>query len=158
MPDSFVLIQEYGYFFLFLIVLSGVLGFPVPDEGVLFFAGVLIAKGLMSFVPALVVSVGAVMLGSFVNYRVASLCGVWKMARWGRRIGFPVHRWKRSVRIMRRYGIWAVPVSYFIPGVRMGVSYGAGLLRLPAREYTISAFVGVVAWVGLYLWLGSLVA
>lgn len=156
MLDVYSLIQEYGYFLLFLIVLAGILGLPVPDEGVLLFAGVLIAKGAMEFLPALLVSSAAVLSGSLINYRIASSCGVWKLARWTKRLRFPVHRWKRSVRIMRKYGVWAVPLSYFIPGVRIGVSYGAGLIRLPMRSYAMSSLLGVFGWVGVYLLAGLL--
>jgi membrane protein DedA with SNARE-associated domain len=154
--EVFGWIQEFGYVFLFLVLLAGLIGAPIPDEGVLVFAGVLIAKGTMTLIPAVAVSVAGVAAASLINYRLAAACGIWKLARWGRRIRFPVRRWKRSVRIMRKYGSWAVPFSYFIPGVRLGVSYGAGLLRLPLLNYVLSTFIGGCAWVSLYICIGYL--
>lgn len=148
------LIQEYGVVLLFVVVLAGIIGFPIPDEGVLLFAGVLIAKGVMGFFPAFAVSASAVIAGSILNYRIGWWGGTWKVARWGHRIGFPVRRWKRTVRLIRKYGSWAVPMSYFVPGVRMGVSYAAGIFRIPFHEYVSGSLIGVISWVGLYLWLG----
>lgn len=151
------LIREYGYVLLFAVVLAGVIGFPIPDEGILFFAGVLIAKGTMVFFPVFVTGMSAVVIGSLFNYRIACFGGSWRMARWGKRLGFPIRRWKRTVRVVRKYGVWAVPISYFIPGIRMGVSYAAGLLRIPLPRCLIGTLIGVSGWIGLYLWLGHLV-
>lgn len=153
MPDVYSLIH-YSYFVLFLVILAGVIGLPVPLEGVLLFAGVQVEKGLMGFYPTISIAIIAVFTGSLINYRIASWLGLWKLAHLGKKVHLPVRIWKKSVRFISRYGMWAVPLSYFIPGIRIGVSYGAGLFGLPLQKFVISSFLGVVGWVGIYLWFG----
>lgn len=145
--------ESYGYPVLFVLLLSGIIGFPVPDEAVLLFTGVLIAKGFMTLIPAFSVSVTAVLLGSLMNYRIAAM-GNRKWLRMGKKMGFSLKRWKKSILLVRKYGVWSIPFSYFIPGVRMGVSYGAGILQIRFLHYVISSAFGVVGWVGVYLSIG----
>lgn len=154
MPSIYLLIEHYGYFLLFLVLLGGIIGIPVPDEGVLLFSGALIAKGHLSFIPVFMCSVLAILTGSIINYRIALQVGKWRLARWGKRVGLPVRTWKKSVRMFRKNGLWTIPISYFIPGVRMGVSYGAGLMCLGMRPYILLTLIGVIGWVGVYLGLG----
>lgn len=114
MPDVYSLIH-YSYFVLFLVILAGVIGLPVPLEGVLLFAGVQVEKGLMGFYPTISIAIIAVFTGSLINYRIASWLGLWKLAHLGKKVHLPVRIWKKSVRFISRYGMWAVPLSYFIP-------------------------------------------
>lgn len=148
-------IHTYGYPLLFLLLLAGVIGFPIPDEGVLLAAGALIAKGVMSGLPSFCCSVFAVLLGSMINYHIA-LTGKRKLLRFGKKWGFSIKRWKRSILFVHKYGVWSIPFSYFIPGVRMGVSYSAGVLHIGFRDYVLFSFIGSLIWVGIYLFLGYL--
>lgn len=149
------LIQEYGYSIFFLVLLAGTMGFPVPDEGILLFAGVLVARGDLLFLPALAVGTLAVLAGTLANYWIAFNFGRWKTEKWERRVNFKACRWQRIIGVLYRFGLWAVPFAFFIPGIRMSASYAAGILRLPVPGYVISSLAGVVAWVGFYLWLGT---
>ncbi|WP_176560128.1 DedA family protein [Brevibacillus dissolubilis] len=155
----FPLIQEHGLWLLFVVLVAGIIGFPIPDEAVLVFAGVLVVKGLMALIPTFLVSLAAVWVGSLFNYWIASRLGTLKLMRLAKRWRFPVRRYKRPIRWLRRYGFWSIPFSYFIPGVRIGISYGAGLLRFPLHSFLVSSALGAVAWVSLYVlaggWAGS---
>lgn len=141
------LIQEYGYILLFLVLLTGIVGLPIPDEGILLFTGVLIARNRMELVPSIIIAILAVQSGSLLNYWIAACLG-------RRKIDWKNNKWKRAFEVISKYGIFAVPLSYFVPGLRLCMSYGAGLLQVPIFVYMISSLLGVLSWVSLYLWLG----
>ncbi|MRG27691.1 hypothetical protein GIJ05_05840 [Laceyella tengchongensis] len=143
----------YGYPILFIILLLGIIGFPIPDEVVLFYAGALIAKGVFSLLPTFLLSVVAVLFGSLINYFLAAF-GKQKLFAAFPKWRFLIGKSERSLEFVRKYGFWGIPVSYFIPGVRIGVSYGAGVLKLNRSQYLIGSLCGSVAWVGVYLLTG----
>lgn len=159
MPEVFTtLVQEYGYPIFFLILLSGLIGLPVPDEGVLIFAGILVAKGKMFFLPALVVGILAFGAGALFNYWVAFHFGRWKLPGWGKRADLPARQRERAVRLIYSFGLWAIPLCCFIPGIRISASYGAGIMRMAFPGYIAASFCGGLGWVGFYLWLGTRIA
>lgn len=156
MPDMYHLIQCYGYGLLFIILLAGTIGFPIPDEGVLMFAGALLAIGQMEWVPVLGLSIPTVLLGTLFNYWVAIHCREGILVRIAKRCKPSEGPWQKAVNLIQKYGVLVVPLSYFIPGIRISVSYAAGLGKLPILPFTLSATAGVLCWVSLYLWLGFL--
>ncbi|PTX64374.1 membrane protein DedA with SNARE-associated domain [Melghirimyces profundicolus] len=151
---AYMLIREYGYPLLFMVILAGIIGFPLPDEGLLIYAGVLAAKGWLDPLSSFGCGVFAVLLGSLINYRVASLPRRRWLIRWGRKWGLSKKRIRTSLKLINRYGGWAVAVSYFVPGVRMGTAYTAGLVRLRLQTFAVGSFAGALVWVGFYLWIG----
>lgn len=152
------LVREYGYPIFFIILLAGIIGFPVPDEGILIFAGILVARGNMFFGPALAIGLSAVWAGTLFNYWLASHVARWRQSRCAKSIGLAALRREWAVRVIYRFGFWAIPLCFFIPGLRIGSSYGAGLLNLPAPGFMAASFAGGLVWVGFYLWLGACLA
>jgi len=148
------LVQEYGYWIFFLVLLAGTMGLPVPDEGIIIFAGVLVAGGNMFFFPALAVGIFAVLAGTLLNYLLAHYLGSRGLARWGKKICLTTSRLDRAASIVKRFGV-LVPFCYFLPGIRMSVSYAAGILKLPLAGYMACSLIGASTWVGFYLWLGT---
>jgi membrane-associated protein len=143
----------YGYPLLFFILLLGIIGFPIPDEAVLLYVGTLIAKGAFALLPTFLLSVVAVLSGSLINYYLASL-GKQKLFPARRKWRYMNKRWERSIDFVRKYGALGIPVSSFIQGVRMGVSYSAGALKVNGYQYLISSLCGTIIWVSVYLFVG----
>ncbi|GGE27650.1 hypothetical protein GCM10011571_32320 [Marinithermofilum abyssi] len=151
---AYALIKEQGYTLLFVTVLAGVIGFPLPDEGLLIFAGTLVAKGWLDPLPTCLCCVAAVALGSTFNYWLASRPRRRWLFRCSRKWGLSKKRIRTTLMLMDRYGGCAIAFCYFIPGARMAMSYLAGLIRLRIRTFAVGSVFGIFAWVGFYLWLG----
>ena len=52
MPDLAVLIGRWGYGAIFLVVLLGNVGIPVPEEAILVLAGYLVFQGTFELAPS----------------------------------------------------------------------------------------------------------
>lgn len=151
---AFSFIQDYGSLLLFLIIFLGIIGFPIPDEGVLVFAGYLIAERKLMLVPAFVLAGAAASLGTCLNYFIGRKLGSRKLIRLTRRLGFPMRRWKKTVRFLQTYGRFGSFLAVFVPGLRIGAAYTAGVIRLPLVSFVVSSTSGIMAWTALYMALG----
>lgn len=119
---------------------------PAPSDVVIAFAGFLAARGGHSAVPAFI----AVLLGN--------LGGAIGMYVLGRRLGADwIHRrFSRNESAQRRlrewyarYGLAALFVSRFLPGVRAVVPPLAGALRVPATGAIVAMGLASSIWYGL---------
>ena len=76
-------LSTYGYLGIFLLLMVGIVGLPIPDEVVLMFAGYLIFKGYFHPLP----TVAAALLGTFcgitVSYSLGRSAGFYLLQRYG---------------------------------------------------------------------------
>lgn len=119
---------------------------PAPSDVVIAFAGFLAARGGHSATPAFI----AVLLGN--------LSGAIAMYALGRRLGADwIHRrFRRDERAQRRlsdwyarYGLAALFVSRFLPGVRALVPPLAGALRVPPVGAILTMGIASSIWYGI---------
>jgi membrane protein DedA with SNARE-associated domain len=147
-------ITQYGYLAIFLLLVFGIVGLPVPDETLLTFTGYLVFKGGLS----LPLAYGAALAGS--------LCGITLSYTLGRTFGLTlIHRYGRYVRITEehvnkahawfaRVGHWGLTFGYFVPGVRHLTAYAAGMSDVEAPQFALFAYSGGCLWVAAFLGLG----
>jgi len=60
----------------------------------------------------------------------------------------------RVAKMYASYGIWALFVSRFLPGVRAVVPPFAGALKLPLREVLPAMAIASAIWYGIIAWIG----
>src|SRR5437899_2435467 len=68
MPDINQLITDWGYAGIFLVVILGNIGLPVPEETVLAVAGYLVWSGRLQLVPVLIVALVSAVAGDNFGY------------------------------------------------------------------------------------------
>ncbi|WP_409343551.1 DedA family protein [Paenibacillus sp. MBLB4367] len=145
---------EFGYPCLFLLQALGVVGLPVPDELLMAFAGYLAYKEQLSyFAVALTAFLGS-MCGTSISYWIGAKCGLPLIERWGRFVGFTPERHRRMSGWFEKIGKLAIPLGYFIPGVRHMTAYAAGMSRWTFRHFISYALPGAIGWVLLFTGLG----
>lgn len=144
-------LTHYGYPGLFLLLMLGIVGLPIPDETLLVFCGYLIFKGRLQFPLA------------FVAGFAGSMCGISLSYFLGRRFGLRVVRrfinntyLELTTRWFHRIGYWLLTICYFVPGVRHFAALVAGMSKLPFRTFALYAYPGAAAWVATFLSLGFL--
>lgn len=126
-----MLIGHTGYFGIFLVLVLGGLGLPVPEEAPIILAAVLARKGTMFWAPALGACFAGVLVGDFIVYFLGYYYGE-------RVLGFRVTRKfltrEREAQIkgyFHRHGIKILFLGRFAPGFRTAAYLTAGILRLP---------------------------
>jgi membrane protein DedA with SNARE-associated domain len=154
----FDFVMHYGYIALYLLLASGIVGLPIPDETLMTFAGSLTASnGPLSYPVALIVAYAGTMTGMVVSYTVGHKVGKPFLYRYGKWIKLTPVRIKRGEGWFHKYGLWAVCFGYFVPGVRHFTCYLAGMSGVKLWKYLLFAGSGALIWCITFLSLGHFI-
>jgi membrane protein DedA with SNARE-associated domain len=147
-------IAHYGYTAIFLLLVLGIVGLPVPDEWLMTFAGYLIYKGSLHSWPAFAAAALGSMCGITVSYGLGRSLGLFVIHHYGRLFRISqkdldrVHAW------FERFGAWTLLVGYFIPGVRHFTAVVAGTSKMGFARFSIFAYAGALIWTATFMGLG----
>ncbi len=148
-------VATYGYAAIFLLLVLGVVGLPVPDEFLLTGCGFLIYQGHLRAVPAFASALAGSMSGITCSYLIGRTVG-WKFLH--SRFGKWLHISDERVRLVHdwfdRIGHWALMIGYFVPGVRHFTAIVAGTSKLEYRSFALFAYCGALVWVSTFLFIG----
>ena len=134
MPDLGHLLDHWGYLAVFLVVILGNVGLPVPEETILALAGYLVWRGQLRLVLVIAVGILSATVGDNLGYWFGRRYGRGAIERYGHRILLPPERMEKVWRFVSRHGPRAVFAARFLPCVRiLAVPLaGAAGLRFPA--------------------------
>jgi membrane protein DedA with SNARE-associated domain len=147
-------VTAHGYGVLFLLLMLGVVGLPVPDETLLVFTGYLISQGKMRAEGAAAAALLGSWCGISLSYTIGRTVGLGTVHRYGKYVGLNeqilgrVHAW------FDRVGHWALFFGYYIAGVRHFTAIVAGTSKLEFRSFALYAWSGGLCWVATFVTLG----
>jgi membrane protein DedA with SNARE-associated domain len=123
---------------------------PLPADTVVGVGSFLAARGSGSLLVAATSIWAGNLLGALGMYFVGRRFGSEALMK---RLG-GAEAEQRVARMYSSYGIWALFVSRFLPGVRAVVPPFAGALRIPLRQVVPAMAVASAIWYGAIAWLG----
>jgi len=129
----------------------------LPGDSLLFALGALTAidrSGTLHLASVLILLVLAALTGNSLNYAIGRRIG--RAAFSGDYAFIRVEYLHRTERYFERYGALTVLLSLFIPIIRTFSPFVAGIGRMPIARFQLVNFVGVSAWVLLFV-LGGFV-
>ena len=147
-------ITQYGYLAIFLGLVFGIVGLPVPDETLLTFTGYLIYKGHLKAPIAVAAALSGSISGITLSYWVGRTFGMGVIHRYGRYVHIREEHIQKAHRWFRHMGHWSLTIGYFIPGVRHVTAFAAGMSELEAPQFALFAYSGAVLWVSTFLSIG----
>ena len=145
---------HYGYSALFLLLVAGIVGLPVPDETILTLAGFLVYRGKFDLAPMLLAGFLGSACGITISYLFGRTAGLFVIHKVGRLLRVDDGKLERVRAWFERLGKWTLIVGYFIPGVRHFTALVAGTSRLPYRQFALFAYTGALLWSSLFITLG----
>ena len=151
------LLSHHGFPIIFFLLMLGIFGLPIPDEFLLAFAGALISKGRLHFVPTILSATLGSMCGITLSYVLGRTAGIHLVKKYGSRFGLSdekinhVHMW------FERAGRWVLTFGYFIPGLRHIMALIAGTSKLELSVFTAFAYTGGFIWSCTFILLGYFV-
>lgn len=149
-------ITQYGYAAIFLLLVLGIVGLPVPDETLLTFTGYLVFKGHLSLPLAFAAGLAGSGCGITISYWLGRTFGIKLIHRYGKYLRIREEHLEKAHAWFRRAGHWSLTFGYFIPGVRHFTAYAAGMSDLEPRNFALFAYSGACLWVATFLTLGYL--
>jgi membrane protein DedA with SNARE-associated domain len=147
-------ITQYGYFAIFLLLVCGIVGLPVPDETLLTFTGFLVYKGNFSLPLAFAAALAGSLSGITVSYTLGRTFGMTLIHRYGRYMHITEEHIEKAHAWFARVGHWGLTFGYFIPGVRHLSAYAAGMSAVEYPQFALFAYAGGFLWVSTFLGLG----
>lgn len=145
---------QYGGPILFIMLVLGIVGLPIPDETLLVLSGWLVAKGKLEIFSVLIFAISGSICGISLSYWLGRLTGPWIVKTWGPKLRITennihkVHRWYLKI------GKWMLLIGYFIPLIRHLAGFVAGTSKLRFREFAYFAYTGAIIWSLTFLSLG----
>jgi len=147
-------LSQYGYPALFVLLVLGLVGLPIPDEPLLTFCGYLIFRGRLNFELTFLTGFCGSACGITISYWLGARFGQTVIGRFGKYIHLTEERVLKMEALFRRFGPVLLTVGYFIPGVRHFTAVVAGMSGVRRGRFALFAYLGAAVWVGTFLTLG----
>lgn len=146
---------QYGGIAIFIIVLLEYLNLPGFPAGVIMpLAGMWAAKGEISFLLALAITVAAGLMGSWLLYLIGYKGGDMFLNKYLRKFPKQKPAIERNLEMLKRKGGIGIFLSKLIPMVRTLISIPAGVLKMNFVRYTVSSALGIFVWNFAFLGAG----
>ncbi|WP_424765506.1 DedA family protein [Paenibacillus sp. sgz302251] len=150
------IIEEIGYFALFLVLCLGLIGLPIPNEAVVMTGGALSDAGVLLPVPAYMMTFLGVCSAMSFGYSIGRFAGS-KLSNWFSSKKNVAKFVARSEQLSERYGGYAISMSLCLPFLRHVTPYVLGLNRMPFKRFILIAYPSAFIWSLTYFIIGSIV-
>jgi membrane-associated protein len=150
------IIDQVGYFALFLVLCLGLIGLPIPNEAVVMTGGALAASGMLMPVPAFIMTFLGICSAMTFGYSIGRFAGS-KLSDWfksKKNIGRFV---TKSEQLSERYGGYAISLSLCLPFLRHVTPYVMGMNLMPYKRFVLFAYPSALIWTLIYFIIGSFV-
>ncbi len=147
-------VLQHGYPGIFLLLVFGIVGLPIPDESILGFAGYMVYRGKLQMGPTFAAAFLGSVCGITLSYVLGRTLGLYLLHKYGKFFGVTqakldlVHEWFRKI------GKWTLVLSYFVPAVRHLSGFVAGSSKLEFGLFAVFAYAGGLLWSLTFLSLG----
>ncbi len=156
MGELEILLQQYGYIGIFLFLVLGIVGLPLPDEIMMAFLGYLTSIGKLDLLLTYFSALSGSMVGITLSFVLGIRLGYPFLRKYGEKVFITRQRLRMTQRLFRKHGSWILMIGYFIPGVRHVTAYIAGISRTPFYRFALFAYVGAAIWCATFIGLGNL--
>jgi len=131
---------------------------PFPGDLLMVLGAWYVVQGQLSWAVLLASGTAGSCCGAWVDHRLGAALGRRLDAgTWGARLLTPA-RLQAFELAYRRWGLWLIVVNRFLPGLRAFLFVAAGAAGLPAGRVVLLGGLSALAWNGLLLGAGALVA
>lgn len=144
------LIEQGGYWGIFVLMVVENLFPPIPSELIMGLGGIAVARGTLSFWPLLVVGTVGSTLGNYAWFLVGDRLGYRRLRplvdRWGRWLTVEWDDIEQATAFFRRHGQWIIFALRFSPFLRTIISLPAGLTHMRHLRFLLFTFAGAAVW------------
>ncbi|KAA0764553.1 DedA family protein [Bacillus sp. SH5-2] len=147
-------IADYGYLAIFLMLLLGIIGVPIPDEVMMTVVGYFTNINVLNYELAILVSFAGALLGMLISYMIGKKAGRPFIDKYGKWVGLKEERMNKVSKWMEKYGPYSLIFGYFIPGVRHITCYLSGVSKMKLKTYILFAAIGAFLWCFTFITIG----
>ncbi len=156
MMGDFVLnlINQYGYFGMFLgMVLEAVI-IIIPSEVILATGGILASKKIFSFQMAFLIGLLGSVFCAIVIYFMGYIGGKPFIKKYGKYFFMKEEDIEKSDSWFNKYGLYAALIGRNFPIVRTLISLPIGIMRLSFTKFLLYTIIGSIPWTFVFVYVG----
>ncbi|MGV3344899.1 DedA family protein [Enterobacteriaceae bacterium LUAb1] len=144
----------YGIIFITLFLENGLLPAAfLPGDSLLLLSGVMVAKGVMAFIPALILLTIAASLGCWIGYLQGRWLGNTPLIKnWLQHLPGQYHQ--RAWQLFHRHGLAALLTGRFLAFVRTLLPALAGISGMDNKRFQLFNWLSGLLWVGCIVTFG----
>ncbi|KAA1039612.1 DedA family protein [Macrococcus equipercicus] len=151
--------EQFGYFGVFLLILLENVFPPIPSEVILTFGGFMVTKSHgLSYIGMLTASTLGALAGAVLLYYVGKVLGLQRIERlverYGRILRLTTADVRRADSWFSKYGGITVFLCRFVPVVRSLISIPAGMNHMKLIPFIIYSALGTLIWNGALIYSG----
>ncbi|MDQ0059807.1 DedA family protein [Paenibacillus harenae] len=150
------IIEQVGYAALFLVLCLGLIGLPIPNEAVVMTGGALVASGVLSPIPAFIMTCLGICSAMSFGYSIGRFAGS-RLSNWFSSKKNINRFVKRSEELSSKYGGYAISLSLCLPFLRHVTPYVMGLNKMPFKRFILFAYPSAFVWTLIYFIIGTFV-
>lgn len=152
--DPTELLAHWGYLALFLLVILGNIGLPVPEETILVLAGYMCWRGELNLFIVLGIGIVSAVGGDNIGYWVGHRFGKTSLERHASWLLGHRDRLAMMQDFVAKRGALAVFIARFVPGLRFMAGPLAGALGMPVTTFFVANLLGALCYVPAVVSLG----
>lgn len=150
------LLAHWGYFAIFVAVILGNIGFPVPEETILALGGYMAQRGALRLDIVMTIGIVSAVTGDGIGYWLGRRYGRRAIERYGRWVHITPARLDQVCAFVARHGAWAVFCARFVAGLRFLAGPLAGATGLRPLAFAAGNVLGACLFVPIVVGLGYL--
>ena len=150
----FSLIQDFGYFGMFLGMILEAVIIVIPSEAILATGGILASRGVFSFFGAFFIGLVGSVFCAIVIYFMGYFGGRPFIRKFGKYFFMKEEDIEKSDSWFLRYGMFGALIGRNFPIIRTLISLPIGIMRMSFFKFLIFTIIGSVPWTFLFVYLG----
>ncbi len=147
-------LTDHGLIVVFLNVFTAQLGLPVPMVPLLMVMAARSVAGDVAVGPLFGVAFGACLIADLIFYTAGRRYGSLVLHTACRLSLSPDSCASQTQSVFARWGMWALVVAKFIPGLGLFATALSGQSRVQLRRFVLLDALGIALYIGTFIWLG----
>ncbi|OPJ63965.1 DedA family protein [Clostridium oryzae] len=149
------LLNQYGYLVLLVCLSLELAALPLPGEALMTYCGYIVYLRKMNWTISIIAATVGAVAGITSSYFIGKLLGKDFFEKYGRYLFMNKKRLDKVSAFFNKYNTWIIFLAFFIPGMRHVMGYFCGIIKVPYKNFSISAYTGAAAWTTTFISMGN---
>ncbi len=148
------LMQEYGYFGMFFLMVLEAVVIIIPSEAILATGGILASSGIFSFWGAFFIGLLGSVFCAIAIYFMGYFGGREFIKRYGKYFFMKEEDLEKSDSWFSRYGMFGALIGRNFPIIRTLISLPIGIMHLSFWKFLLFTTIGSIPWTFAFVYVG----
>lgn len=150
-----MLITQYGYAGIFVLLFIGIVGIPLPIEIILLGAGYIALKANLHIDGIIGFAWLGACSGMTLNYLLGQSIGLKRISKVTKWIKLTESRLEKWAENFKKHGAILLLIGYYVAGLRHAAPFIAGATKMRYTKFMSAAYLGALAWILVIVTLGQ---